>query len=271
MPVSAQLTPDDPKLVLANAELKFLQNKPQEALPLFQRAIAGQEAAGQAVPENLYLLALQSALNANKSSEALTLSKGLITRFPNAKNWRNALLIYRRNADMDPAAQLDMLRLMRATKTLDVGDEYLSLADRLARGRYYVEARTVVEEGFASGKLNRSNADAAAILKEVGGRLAGDRAALSQLEPRARSDAKGELALRLAEGLFGHGDYAKAAELYRLALQKGGVDANVVNTRLGIALAMAGRRPEAEAAFKAVTGARMPLASYWLLWLAQRA
>ena len=49
----AQLTPDDPKLVLANAELKFLQNKPQEALPLFQRAIAGQEAAGQEVPENL--------------------------------------------------------------------------------------------------------------------------------------------------------------------------------------------------------------------------
>jgi hypothetical protein len=79
------------------------------------------------------------------------------------------------------------------------------------------------------------------------------------------------MALRIAEGYFGHGDHAKAAELYRLALQKGGVDANLVNTRLGIALAMSGRRPEAEAAFKAVTGARAGLASYWMLWLSQRA
>jgi hypothetical protein len=38
-----------------------------------------------------------------------------------------------------------------------------------------------------------------------------------------------------------------------------------------MALALAGNRAEAEAAFKAVTGARAELASFWLTWLAQRA
>ena len=69
---------------------------------------------------------------------------------------------------------------------------------------------------------------------------------------------------------MGFGEYAAAVELYQAALQKGGEDANLVNTRLGAALALAGRRAEAEAAFRAVTGNRADLAGFWLAWLARR-
>jgi Flp pilus assembly protein TadD len=62
----------------------------------------------------------------------------------------------------------------------------------------------------------------------------------------------------------------KAAALYRAAIEKGSIDANVANTRLGIALARAGQRAEAEAAFRAVGGARADLANLWLVWLSQR-
>jgi hypothetical protein len=267
----AQLAPNDPELPLAMAEMKFRQNKPAEAFPLFQRAIATQEAAGQTVAEPLYLFALQSAANAKMWPQALTISKTLITKYPNPKNWRNALLIFRQSGSGESSSQLDTLRLMRAAKSLDTRDEYLALADLLARGRFYSESKNVLEEGFASGKLPRGTADATAIMTEVSARIAPDRAALPPLEARARSGATGEFALKIAEGYYGHGDYAKAAELYRVALQKGGVDANLVNTRLGMALALGGRRAEAEAAFKAVGGARSALASYWQLWLAQRA
>jgi hypothetical protein len=266
----AQLAPNDPEIVTARAELRFLQNRPAEALTLAQQAIAAQQSAGQQVPEALHLLALQSAVNAKMWPEATRLSQAVVTRSPNPKNWRNALAIYRQSNVLQGPAQLDTLRLMRATKSMDASDEYLALADMLARGRFYAEARSVLEEGFASGKLSRSNADAAAIIKEVSPRIAPDLQALPGLEARARSGANGELALRLAEGYYGHGNYAKASELYRLALQKGGVDANLVNSRLGMALAHAGQRAEAETAFKAVSGANAGLASYWLLWLSQR-
>jgi hypothetical protein len=267
----SQLSPNDPDVAALTAETKFRQNKPAEALPLFERAIAAREAAGQPVPEALHLFALQSAVDAKMGPQALALSKTVVTKYPTQKNWRNALLLFRQNGSPQGPALLDMMRLMRATKAMDTSDEYLLLADLLARGRFYAEARNVLDEAFASGKLARTNADAAAIIKEVSPRIAEDRTALAGLEPRARSGANGEMALRLAEGYYGHGDYTKAVELYRLALQKGGVDAALVNSRLGMALALAGQRPAAEEALKSVTGPRAALASYWLLWLSQRA
>lgn len=266
-----QLAPNDPDAGQVAAELKYLQKKPREAYPMFQQLIAAKEAAGQPVPDNLYLFALQSAADAKMWPEAVSLSKAVVARAPSTKNWRNALILYRQAGTLESSQLLDLLRLMRATKTLEGRDEYLVLGDLLARGRFYSEAKSVLEEGFASGKLARNHPDAIAILNDVTGRISGDLTALPGLEPRARSGANGELALRLAEGYFGHGNHSKAVELYRLALQKGGVDANLVNTRLGIALALSGQRPAAEAAFKSVAGTRTSLASYWQLWLSQRA
>ena len=77
-------------------------------------------------------------------------------------------------------------------------------------------------------------------------------------------------ALSAGDAFLSYGEYDKAAALYRAAIQKGSVDANVANTRLGMALGLAGQKAEAETALRAVTGARADLASLWLLWLAQR-
>jgi tetratricopeptide (TPR) repeat protein len=108
------------------------------------------------------------------------------------------------------------------------------------------------------------------LLTAAGGKVAEDKRSLAGLETKAKAAATGTQALSIADAYYGYGDYAKAAELYRAAIQKGGVDAAVANTRLGMALAAAGQKAEAEAAFKAVTGPRAGLASYWLIWLNQR-
>jgi Flp pilus assembly protein TadD len=71
------------------------------------------------------------------------------------------------------------------------------------------------------------------------------------------------------DALLSLGRNAEAAEMYRLALTRVGEDPELVNTRLGIALARAGQRAEAEAAFRAVTGSRAELAALWQVWLAR--
>jgi Flp pilus assembly protein TadD len=73
-----------------------------------------------------------------------------------------------------------------------------------------------------------------------------------------------------ADALFGYGRYAEAAELYRLALTRIGEDPNLLNSRLGASLAMAGQRAEAEAALRATSGQRAEIAGLWLAWLARR-
>ena len=97
-----------------------------------------------------------------------------------------------------------------------------------------------------------------------------DRASLAGERTAALAGRDGAVALRLADAYYGYGEYGPAAELYRAALQKGGRTPISSTLRLGAALALAGQRAEAEAAFRAVTGPRAELAQYWLLWLQSR-
>lgn len=265
-----ELQPGD-QTVLTNLIVLQRQNKnyPQ-AIALVRQAINSGKSAGQPVPENLYKLGLQTALDAKMNNELVPLTREFLAAYPTPTNWNLALDLYRQSVNPDDATLLDTYRLMRRAKVMSDAREYIALADTLARGRYYAEARDVVNEGIAAGKYNASNASAAAILSEVTPRISSDKAALAGLEGRARSEAGGGQALKLADAYFGHGDYAKAAEFYRLALQKGGVDAGLANTRLGMALAQSGNKAGAEAAFKAVTGPRADLAGFWMLWLNQR-
>ena len=97
------------------------------------------------------------------------------------------------------------------------------------------------------------------------------RASLPQLAAEAKAGAAARLAVRTADAYYGYGDYAQAAELYRAALTKTGADPNLINLRLGMALARAGDKAGATAALNAVTGPRAELAKFWLVYLATRA
>ena len=80
--------------------------------------------------------------------------------------------------------------------------------------------------------------------------------------------ANGKIAASTADAYMGYGDYAKAADLYSVALEKGGVDADMIHTRRGIALAEMGDKAAALAEFDMVNGGnRAAIANYWKLYL----
>lgn len=266
-----KLEPGNPDVLNNLIIIQRDQQNYAQAFATARQAIDARKAVGQPAPESLYRLALQLALDGKMNGQLVPLTREYLTAYPTPKNWDLGLDLYRRAVDNDQDALLDTFRLMRAAKVLEQSNEYVALADTLARGRFYAEARDVVNEGISRGKLTKGNASAAAILAEVSPKIASDRSALAGLEGRARSEAKGTFALSIADAYYGHGDYAKAADFYRLALQKGSVDAGLVNSRLGMALALSGQKAPAEAAFRAVTGSRADLAGLWLLWLSQRA
>ena len=105
------------------------------------------------------------------------------------------------------------------------------------------------------------------------GAAAADKASLPGLAKDAAKAANGKLALSTGDAMYGYGQYADAAAMYKLALSKGGIDADTANLRLGMVLAKSGDKVGAEAAFKAVAGpgARKTLARYWLIWLSKKA
>jgi predicted Zn-dependent protease len=263
--------PNNVQRLMQLAEVKERLNKHQEALDLYKRAIAASGASGQAVPQDMYRRALAIAYGARMAQPAAELSSELITAYPTQENWRDSLRVYRALND-DLASDLDLFRLMRAAGALTSESEYVNYAEAARRAVAFGEVKAVLDEAFAHNAIQASNA-AQVRQMQTGAvsRIAEDRASLAAEAQNAMNASNGQAALRIGDAYFGYGQYADAARLYRAALQKGGQDANLVNIRLGEALAMGGQRAEAEAAFRAVTGPRQSLANFWLLFLAHPA
>jgi Flp pilus assembly protein TadD len=118
--------------------------------------------------------------------------------------------------------------------------------------------------------VNKSSRAVAERLTDANNKIPSDKASVVNDEKRAAGAADGRLAANTGSAYLAYGDYAKAIDLFRLAQKKGGIDADVVNTRIGIALTRAGQKDAARAAFQAVSGAaRKEVAQFWLLWLDQ--
>jgi hypothetical protein len=250
------------------ASAKVTLKKDAEALALLQRAISLTKASGKNAEETWYRNAVVLADRQKNKAVAAELANEALRLYPNKENFNNLVALSQPIIAKDEEAFVDLLRLMQLTGNMKGSTDYLRLAQHFEYTRNWGEAKSVLEEAARAGKTSAAHS---ALLTKVSSRIAEDKAALPGAETKARAAANGGIALSLADVYSGYGDYAKAADLYRVALQKGGVDANLANTRLGITLAKAGQRAEAEAAFRKVTGVRAPLANLWLAWMAQRA
>lgn len=268
-----ELSPNDPEALINLAQVKNDLRKPREAVQLLTRAIDMKRTAGQPVDESWYKYALKLAFDGRSDpalrQQSLALSRQLVAAYPTKENWRDALLIFRDTSSLDPAAELDVLRFMRASGSLAGERDWFDLADGLYRAGNYGEAKAVLDDGVAKRMIDPKKAAFAELIRLNSARLSGDRASLNSEESKAMAGANGALALKIGDAFYGYGEHAKALALYRAALSKGGVDANLVNTRIAMALLGSGDRAGAEAAFKSLTGARGDLGAFWLAWLAR--
>lgn len=263
-----EANPNNVDRILQLAEIKNRLNKADEANALYQRALQLSSANGGTAPEALYRRLLGAAYQA-RSPQSAELARNLVRAYPNPANWHDALVIYAELGNANSALKLDTYRLMRAVGAMTTERDFVDYGEAANDAHAYGEVKAVLEEGLRRNLITTNAGYARERIGVLNGRIAGDRELLAGERAAALRGSDATAPLRLADAYFGYGDYAPAAELYRAALAKGG-DANLLNIRLGAALALAGNRAEAETAFRAVTGPRAELAQLWLLWLSTR-
>jgi tetratricopeptide (TPR) repeat protein len=270
----AELSPNDAEALINLAQVKNDLTKPAEAVQLISRAIELKRAAGQTVEENWYKYALKLAFDGRQNpvlrEASQKLSRDLVAAYPTKDNWRDTVLIFRETNNLDPAADLDVLRFMRASVSLAGERDWYDLADGLYKAGNYAEAKAVLDDGASKRMIDPRKAAFAELIGLTNARMSGDRASLPAEESKAMAAATGANALKIADAYYGYGEHVKAIALYRAALAKGGVDASLVNTRLAMALLASGDRAGAEAAFRSLAGPRQNLGAFWLAWLARR-
>lgn len=241
-----------------------------EGLPHLKRAIDIETAAGQPVPGSWYSRGFRMAALSGAPDLPQWTAQAL-KQDPNPENWRIALRSYQdAHREMTRDENLDVLRLMSTTGALKDAYSVGEYVDSAMKGGLFGEAKSAIDAGRASGAIKPTQLNDQYQVTTAG--IPKDKASLPSAATDAAKAANGRLASVTANAYLGYGDYAKAAELYRLAMQKGGVDADELNTRLGIALTKSGDIAGAKAAFAKVTkpGNRKTIADFWTLWLSSK-
>ncbi len=253
--------------MLLLAESHFKSNQPAAGLPFVERAIAAEQTAGRKAPEAWYQRAASVAFKAKLGPDVAKWTRSQVKAYPTAENWRSALVVFRDSQQLDGQSLLDLFRLMRITNALKGERDYFEYAAMATERGLPGEAKAVIEEGFANGTVPRTSRPVNEMLSAATAKVPVDKSSLATSERQAGTAANGRLASNTADAFMGYGDNAKAITLYRLALQKGQIDTDAVNARLGMALARSGQKDEARKIFETVKGSRSELAKFWLLFL----
>lgn len=260
---SSTLDPTSPEPLRLLAETQNSSGKKAEGAVTLMKALQLASASGQKPAEDLYKRAVGMAYEA-KSPTAVALGRQWIAAYPNAESWRNAIAIYRNMMQPNVQGSLDLLRLMRAAGAMTSSGDYTLFATAAADQGIFAEAQAVMEEGLAAKKVAMTDPIAR---DTINGLKTKPKATTAELNASAKSAQGGASLVKIADRFYGIGEYARAAELYREAIAKGGANADLANLHLGMALARAGDKAGATTALKAVGGAQAEIAKYWLIYV----
>lgn len=266
-----QLGYNDPNLPLQMVKLKMDSGDVAGGAAELEKAIDAQVAAGQKPSEDLYKYAIAQTNKKRMGPQTANWIKKWLVAYPTTQNWRDGLVTYgmtqQSAVTLDKSQKVDVYRLMRASKSLADQYDYEAYAQWTHDLGLPHETKTVLEEGKAAGKIPASSQSANDLMRLATQGIASE-GSLAPVEAKAKAGANGRIALNTGDAYLGMGNWAKAIEMYRVALQKGGVDADIVNTHLGIALARSGDKAAAKTAFAEVKAApRSEIASFWTLYL----
>lgn len=237
-----------------------------KGLAALKAAADAMKASGQQVPAQWYQIGVGRA-EAAKLPDVTEWSKMAYQANPSGENLRTLVRLFQRaNPTISNRENLDVLRLLGASDGLVIAADFTEYAEMASKTGIYGEVKSVIDKGRSKGVLNASQG--ADVYQPAVAKIAGDKSSLGSAEADAQKAANGKIAAATADAYLGYGDYAKAASMFELAKQKGGVDADEVNTRLGIAKTLGGDLAGAKAAFSSVQGsARKQIAGLWLAYL----
>ncbi|GHH10056.1 hypothetical protein E2E30_08650 [Sphingomonas sp. AAP5] len=213
-----------------------------------EAAVKAEKAAGRKAPEAWYKYAFTRLTKAGLTEQADAWTAAWLTEYGTAPNWRGAIYTF---GFQGPAAvkysknRIDLFRLLWATKSQAGQREYIDYADAALTIGLPNEAKTVIDEGLASGVIPKGNITATELQTRAKTGIAGS-SSLAIKEKNAMGAPKGDLAQQAGDAYFGTRNYAKAIEMYRLCETKGAPDADRNNLHLGMALALSGDRAAAK-------------------------
>lgn len=236
-------------------------NDQAKALQYAQKSLDMSKTAGKQPDPAAQQIVMNSQAKSNPQAAAEML-ENIVAQTNAPSDWSRLIDYYFGAAGMNDVYAMDLYRLKLVTHSLH-GDD-ASLAGRLANQLgYFGDAEKIMEAGGVGGSaLSSARAGAAR-----------DQASMSSQIAEARRSS-GEVAVKVAEGLYGYGRYAEAEEIARYAMGKGGLK-NPAEAPLLVGMSQVGQGKNADAVqtFNSVTGnaASTKTAHLWSIYAQHQA
>jgi tetratricopeptide (TPR) repeat protein len=254
------------------ADSYFKQGQPAQGLAALKAAISARRAAAGTVPESWFTRANTIAYNAKLANEGTEWAQMMVAANPTPVNWLGAGQLVRLYGNFGTQDSVDISRLMfRAGalngKSKEIEREYVEYLQAADPRRLPGEVVKVGDAAIAAGALRATDTFVADSLSQARGRIAADKASLPTAAKQAQASPTGLLAMATGDAFLSYGMDAQAEDLYKLAIQKGGIDKDKATLRLGIAQTDAGKSAEAKATFGQVGGKSSPIAKLWSTYI----
>ncbi|OBX20268.1 hypothetical protein A9995_00610 [Erythrobacter sp. QSSC1-22B] len=253
------------------ADLYFEAEDYPTGFAYLDEQMSARQAAGQPVPEAWVKHAFVTAYNNEMPERAREYSLLYVEEYPTKTTWGDAIAVALNSTRYEYPEILDILRLSRRTDTFRDASMYTEYIEAADPRKFPGEVLAVIDEGFASGMLDRTDPYVTESRAEAERRIQADKSDLPELLADARAGNANLLTVMAAGDTFlSYDRAAEAEEFYTKALTMSGVNTPLVLTRMGIAQLDQGKHAEAEATFKKVEGARAPIANLWAVYTTQQ-
>ncbi|MFP4893450.1 tetratricopeptide repeat protein [Paraburkholderia sp. EG304] len=236
----------DPQMKELLVQSYYLSNDCASVIGALKPAIDAQVRGNHAPDESQLQLLSTCAQRSKDDATYRTALEALVAYHPRQAYWDNLFSAIRAKPGYSPKLDVDVYRLRRANGAFGSVDDYMEMTQLSLVAGTPAEAKQVIDQGFASGVLGK---DAQAEREK---RLQ----ALTAKRAQAGSDA-GDPVAPVDQGfnlvIAGHAKDGLA--MMESAIAKGGLDhPDQAQLHLGIAYYVAGQKPRAIQAFRAVKG-----------------
>jgi len=219
----------------------YLQSQSGDYSQIFKDAqaqVAGAEKDGRRPQEDDLLRLADAAKRLNNNAVYSSTLEKLVLWYPKKDYWAAHLASIQRKPGFSDRLALDVQRLKLANGLITKTDEYMELAQLALQAGFPVEAKSVVDKGYASGALGTGEQAARhqrlkdLVLKSE----AESAAALPGNAVEAKTLKTGDELVKVGTVYTSMGQYDKAIELIEAGIAKGGLR-RPEDARLRLALA----------------------------------
>lgn len=251
----------------------YQMNNFAESARFFKSLVNTQIERGQTPLESNLVMMQSSYEKLNDKAGATDALEKLVVYYPNAKYWDALLFTVRGIPNLDNHQRLFLYRLMWATNTLKLGQDYSKFAELATSVGLHVEAQKVFEAGLKAGVFkDTEKTRAERLMKSAAGAAEAERANLPKLEAQAASAPTGEPAVTLGMQRYGYGEVDKAVASLQQGIAKGGLKgSDPIEASLMLGMAQL-RNKDKAAAQKTFAGIKTPdpnwqrIARFWGLY-----